>query len=55
MIYSNDNGPWWDHEEEAEPSLGLFHALAALMGLVAALLLLLVPVGVVLLIWELLT
>jgi len=53
-VIFGDHGPWWDHEEEAERTLGLFHGIVALVGLLAALLILLAPAGLVLLIlWAL--
>jgi len=53
-VIFGDQGPWWGHEEEAEHSLGLFHGIVALVGLLAALLILLAPAGLVLLIlWAL--
>ena len=54
VVIFGDHGPWWDHEEEAERTLGLFHGIVALVGLLAALLILLAPAGLVLLIlWAL--
>ena len=57
MIFSGDTGPddWWDHEEEAERPLGLFQFIVALLGLAAAVVMLLAPAGVVLLILRLLS
>ena len=55
VVIFSDQDPWWDHEEEAESPLGLFHALVALLGLAAAVLMMVAPAGLVLLIWRLLS
>jgi hypothetical protein len=54
-VIFRDPGPeWWDHEEEAERPLGLFHALVALCGLIAALLIIAGPPLLLIWIWSLL-
>jgi len=55
MIFATGPDNWWGHEEEAERPLGLFHALVALCGLVAAVLMIVAPAGIVILIWRLLS
>jgi len=57
VIFACATGPddWWDHEEEAERPLGLFQFIVALLGLAAAVVMLLAPASVVLLILRLLS
>lgn len=54
MIFRDPGPEWWDHEEEAERPLGLFHALVALCGLIAALLIIAGPPLLLIWIWSLL-